>query len=173
MDSQNAIAFIDNHDNQRGHGAGGSQIVTFREDVLYNMVNAFELAWPYGYVRLMSSYIWPVDVQVEIHFPFVSNKQLKCKGRFKIKTHLFTTGNHFKFTEMNSFGHCRKIVIWINNCYIILICDMTQNLISVEFFHNYQNTKLADLSNYFLPCFSYVKFATITDKSGEICYSKF
>ena len=71
MDSQNAIAFIDNHDNQRGHGAGGSQIVTFREDVLYNMVNAFELAWPYGYVRLMSSYIWPIDVQVRMHFPFV------------------------------------------------------------------------------------------------------
>ena len=88
MDSQNAIAFIDNHDNQRGHGAGGSQIVTFREDVLYNMVNAFELAWSYGYVRLMSSYIWPIDVQVRIHFPFVSHKELKCKGRLKNKKHI-------------------------------------------------------------------------------------
>ena len=67
MDPQSAVAFIDNHDNQRGHGAGGSNIITFREDILYKMANAFELAWPYGYVRLMSSYIWPVDVQVQLY----------------------------------------------------------------------------------------------------------
>ncbi len=65
--AEDAVAFIDNHDNQRGHGAGGIQIITFREPTLYVMANAFELAWPYGYVRIMSSYVWPLDVEVNIH----------------------------------------------------------------------------------------------------------
>lgn len=29
MASGNALVFVDNHDNQRGHGAGGASIVTF------------------------------------------------------------------------------------------------------------------------------------------------
>ncbi|XP_077511151.1 pancreatic alpha-amylase-like [Amblyomma americanum] len=56
-----AVAFIDNHDNQRGHGAGGADIVTFFEPRLYKMAAAFLLAWPYGLPRVMSSYHWPRD----------------------------------------------------------------------------------------------------------------
>ena len=29
MPSDRALVFVDNHDNQRGHGAGGSSILTF------------------------------------------------------------------------------------------------------------------------------------------------
>lgn len=29
MPSDKALVFVDNHDNQRGHGAGGASIVTF------------------------------------------------------------------------------------------------------------------------------------------------
>ena len=59
-----AISFVDNHDNQRGHGAGGfNRILTFFEAKMYKMAVAFELAWPYGYVRLMSSYRWPRDIK--------------------------------------------------------------------------------------------------------------
>lgn len=29
MPSDKAVVFVDNHDNQRGHGAGGSSILTF------------------------------------------------------------------------------------------------------------------------------------------------
>jgi alpha-amylase len=54
----NALVFIDNHDNQRGHGAGGQNIITFREPQLYKMAVAFMLAWPYGFPRVMSSYYW-------------------------------------------------------------------------------------------------------------------
>ncbi len=50
-----AVSFIDNHDNQRGHGAGGA-IVTFFESRAYKMANAFMLAWPYGFPQVMSSY---------------------------------------------------------------------------------------------------------------------
>ncbi|CAH1257173.1 AMY2A [Branchiostoma lanceolatum] len=53
-----SLVFVDNHDNQRGHGAGGQSIITFRDSRLYKMANAFMLAYPYGFVRIMSSYYW-------------------------------------------------------------------------------------------------------------------
>ncbi|WLD58619.1 pullulanase-type alpha-1,6-glucosidase [Salinispirillum sp. LH 10-3-1] len=51
------VVFTDNHDNQRGHGAGGN-ILTHQEATpgLYDLANVYMLAWPYGYPRIMSSY---------------------------------------------------------------------------------------------------------------------
>ena len=55
MSSGNALVFVDNHDNQRGHGAGGfGSILTFFESRYYKIANAFMLAWPYGQARVMS-----------------------------------------------------------------------------------------------------------------------
>ncbi|XP_073813469.1 alpha-amylase 2-like [Musca autumnalis] len=57
LPSEDAIVFVDNHDNQRGHGAGGADILTHREPELYKAAVAFMLAHPYGKVtRVMSSY---------------------------------------------------------------------------------------------------------------------
>ncbi|XP_013119376.2 alpha-amylase B [Stomoxys calcitrans] len=57
LPSTDAIVFVDNHDNQRGHGAGGADILTHKEPELYKMAVAFMLAHPYGGVtRVMSSY---------------------------------------------------------------------------------------------------------------------
>ncbi|CAF1544604.1 unnamed protein product [Rotaria magnacalcarata] len=50
-----AQIMVDNHDNQRGHGAGGD-ILTFFDGRLYKIATAFMLAWPYGYPVIMSSY---------------------------------------------------------------------------------------------------------------------
>ncbi|XP_038066970.1 alpha-amylase-like [Patiria miniata] len=50
-----ALVFVDNHDNQRGHGGGGS-IITHESPRLYKMANAFMLAFPYGFARVMSSF---------------------------------------------------------------------------------------------------------------------
>lgn len=58
MPNGNALVFIDNHDNQRGHGAGGASIVTFWEPRLYKMAVAYMLAHPYGVTRVMSSFRW-------------------------------------------------------------------------------------------------------------------
>ncbi|KAH9377689.1 hypothetical protein HPB48_013960 [Haemaphysalis longicornis] len=58
LPSNEALVFIDNHDNQRGHGGGGG-VLTFFEPRLYKMATAFMLAWPYGLPRVMSSYRWP------------------------------------------------------------------------------------------------------------------
>lgn len=58
-----ALTFVDNHDNQRGHGAGGADVLTFFEPRLYKMAVAFLLAWPYGLPRVMSSYGWQRDLR--------------------------------------------------------------------------------------------------------------
>ncbi|CAG0899120.1 unnamed protein product, partial [Cyprideis torosa] len=57
------VVFLDNHDNQRGHGAGGQNILTFRASRMYKMATAYMLAWPYGFPRIMSSYYWDQDWQ--------------------------------------------------------------------------------------------------------------
>ncbi len=53
--SEGAVVFLDNHDNQRGHGAG--EPLTHQSGALYRLANVFMLAWPYGRVKLMSSYV--------------------------------------------------------------------------------------------------------------------
>lgn len=55
LPSDKAIVFIDNHDNQRGHGGGG-RVLTHQEKELYELANIFMLAWPYGYPQVMSSF---------------------------------------------------------------------------------------------------------------------
>ena len=55
MPSDQAIVFSDNHDNQRGHGGGG-HVLTYKDGKLYELGNIFELAWPYGYPQVMSSF---------------------------------------------------------------------------------------------------------------------
>ncbi|MEE6514908.1 hypothetical protein FKM82_023338 [Ascaphus truei] len=62
MPSNRALVFIDNHDNQRGHGAGGSSILTFFDARLYKMGVGFMLAHPYGFTRVMSSFSWPRNI---------------------------------------------------------------------------------------------------------------
>jgi alpha-amylase len=62
LKSGDALAFVDNHDNQRGHGAGGENILTFRASRLYKQAVAFMLALPYGVTRVMSSYYWPQNM---------------------------------------------------------------------------------------------------------------
>ncbi|CAH2311638.1 pancreatic alpha-amylase-like [Pelobates cultripes] len=59
MPNDKSLVFIDNHDNQRGHGGGGASILTFFDSRLYKMGVGFMLAHPYGFTRVMSSYRWP------------------------------------------------------------------------------------------------------------------
>jgi alpha-amylase len=56
LPSGSAFTFVDNHDNQRGHGAGGSNILTYKQSKQYKMATAFHAAWPYGVKRYMSSF---------------------------------------------------------------------------------------------------------------------
>uniref|UniRef100_A0A1S4JJB8 Alpha-amylase n=1 Tax=Culex quinquefasciatus TaxID=7176 RepID=A0A1S4JJB8_CULQU len=56
MPSAQALVFVDNHDNQRGHGAGGDTILTYKRKSQYVQAVAFTLATDYGIPRIMSSY---------------------------------------------------------------------------------------------------------------------
>ncbi|XP_055524227.1 alpha-amylase A-like [Wyeomyia smithii] len=52
------LVFVDNHDNQRGHGAGGDNVLTHKVSKNYKMATAFMLAHPYGIPRVMSSFFF-------------------------------------------------------------------------------------------------------------------
>lgn len=54
--SASAVVFIDNHDTQRGDIATGTGVLTYRDNGLYALANAFMLAWPYGTPTVMSSF---------------------------------------------------------------------------------------------------------------------
>lgn len=56
LPSSDALVFVDNHDNQRGHGAGGANILTYKNGREYAMAVAFTLAHPFGIPRIMSSF---------------------------------------------------------------------------------------------------------------------
>uniref|UniRef100_I3KQC8 alpha-amylase n=1 Tax=Oreochromis niloticus TaxID=8128 RepID=I3KQC8_ORENI len=62
MANGNALVFTDNHDNQRGYGAGGASILTFWDPRLYKMAVGYMLAHPYGVTRVMSSYRWDRNI---------------------------------------------------------------------------------------------------------------
>lgn len=47
----NTLTFVDNHDTQR-HGG----VLTYKEEYLYKLAQAFHLAHEYGFKRVMSSY---------------------------------------------------------------------------------------------------------------------
>lgn len=70
--SKDALVFVDNHDNQRGHGAGGNDILTYRNRREYVMATAWALAHPYGNVRLMSSFAFDAH-QTDLGPPQDSN----------------------------------------------------------------------------------------------------
>ncbi|KAF6027595.1 AMY2A [Bugula neritina] len=60
MPSGDALVSIDNHDNQRGHGAGGN-VITHKQPEGYKLAVIFMLSWPYGIPRVMSSYDFDQD----------------------------------------------------------------------------------------------------------------
>jgi alpha-amylase len=53
--SERAFIFVDNHDNQRGHGGAG-EVITHKTPREYKQGVAFTLALDYGFTRIMSSY---------------------------------------------------------------------------------------------------------------------
>jgi len=81
MASSSAVVFVDNHDNQRGHGPGGANIITFQDGRLYDLANVFMLAYPYGYPKVMSSYNFNGDTDAGgPSVPVHNNGALECFG---------------------------------------------------------------------------------------------
>jgi len=61
LPSHFAQIFVDNHDNQRGHGPGGGCVVDHRDGRAHVLANIFTLAYPYGHPSIMSSYYWTTN----------------------------------------------------------------------------------------------------------------
>ena len=79
-----ALVFVDNHDNQRGDGGGS--VITYKEARLYKMAQAFVMAQPYSFPRIMSSYAFdshdqgpPQDGSGHITSPVI-NADDSCGG---------------------------------------------------------------------------------------------
>ncbi|XP_059622265.1 alpha-amylase A-like [Phlebotomus argentipes] len=81
--SDRALVFVENHDNERGHGAGGKDILTYKDGKRYLMAVLFILAHPYGISRIMSSYDFsnsdegpPMSAEEEILSPIFNERGL-------------------------------------------------------------------------------------------------
>ncbi len=108
MNATKAVVFVDNHDNQRGHGLAAQ--VTHRSGTLYDLANVYMLAWPYGYPKVMSSYEWggvndnlgpPSDGAgntLDVHRSDGSlacfGQQWKCEHRWRPITNMVGFRNH-------------------------------------------------------------------------------
>lgn len=84
MASNSSLVFVENHDNERGHGAGGDQILTYKDTKRYRMAVAFGLAHPFGISRVMSSFAFtdtdigpPQDANGQILSPSI-NADMSC-----------------------------------------------------------------------------------------------
>lgn len=80
MDSQNAVVFVDNHDNQRGHGGGG-HILNYQNGREYELASVLMLAWPYGYPQVMSSFAFTSPNTSPPAFEDGSTKPVECLSR--------------------------------------------------------------------------------------------
>lgn len=86
LPSNRAVVFTDNHDTQRG-GA----VLTFRDNARYALANAFELAWPYGTPKLMSSYEFdnaeqgpPADASGRTADTTCFTNRWRCEHRWRV-----------------------------------------------------------------------------------------
>ncbi|XP_076063077.1 alpha-amylase-like isoform X2 [Oratosquilla oratoria] len=66
-----AVVFVDNHDNQRNHGAR-VEVLTHKKVKDYTLGSSFMLAQPYGTTRVMSSYYFDNNNQGPPHYTNMS-----------------------------------------------------------------------------------------------------
>ncbi|XP_070565164.1 alpha-amylase 2-like [Ptychodera flava] len=81
LQRNDTLAFIDNHDNQRGHGGGGG-ILTHKQAREYKMAVEFMLAHDYGIPRVMSSYYFTDTEAGPPSHPDGSTKDVVCFGEW-------------------------------------------------------------------------------------------
>lgn len=98
-DGLHAVVFVDNHDNQRGHGGGGT-VLTYKKDYEYKMANAFMMAQPYGFKRVMSSYDFNDSDQGPPGSPPNSINSGSCGNGWVCEHRWSTTMNMAKFANV-------------------------------------------------------------------------
>jgi len=105
LPSRYSFVFVDNHDNQRGHGSGGNAILTYKSKNLYTKAVAFMLAHPQGgnHPRIMSSFSFddssqgpPQDADGNIVSRGIDSKQ-QCTGGWVCEHRWPAIANMIKF----------------------------------------------------------------------------
>ncbi|KAK9688399.1 Alpha amylase, C-terminal all-beta domain [Popillia japonica] len=126
VDDGNAFVFVDNHDNQRGHGAGGDNILTYKNAKQYKMAIAFMLAHPFGSTRVMSSFYFedtdagpPADSNGNIISPGINDDETcsngwVCEHRWRQIYNMVGFKNAVKGTGLNDW--------WSNGAQQIAFC---------------------------------------------------
>lgn len=100
LPGDDAVVFTDNHDNQRGHGAGGSNILTYNDGSLYNLANVFMLAWPYGYPKVMSSFSFSDSEQGPPAQTVYQNGEANCGGAWVCEHRWDSIANMVEFRNV-------------------------------------------------------------------------
>ncbi len=121
--SDKAVVFIDNHDNQRGHGMAAK--LNHREGKLYDLANIFMLAWPYGYPKVMSSYEWggvndslgpPHDGKGNTLPVHNTDGTINCfQEQWLCEHRRQTIANMVNFRNMMTQQSAKKVVHWWDN----------------------------------------------------------
>ncbi|XP_049948012.1 alpha-amylase 1-like [Schistocerca serialis cubense] len=171
VNGNNALVFIDNHDNQRGHGGGGS-VITFQNPKLYKMANAFMLAWPFGFPRVMSSYEFgssddgpPQDGNQHIISPTINSddscaRPWVCEHRWRQIYNMVGFRNNAGTTAMSNW--------WDNGNYQIAFSRGNTGFIAIN---NEANSDLKQTLQTGLPAGSYCDVIS-GNKSGSSCTGK-
>ena len=105
-DPEHAMVFIDNHDNQRGHGGGGN-LLTHKDPWNYKIGVSFMLAHDYGFKRVMSSYYFP-DGSTD-QGPPSSSPHNDCGGGWACehRYHFTSLSSQLAFPELTSIFHLK------------------------------------------------------------------
>lgn len=171
IESSKALVFVDNHDNQRGHGAGGSTILRYKEAKPYKMATAFALAYPFGVSRIMSSFDFedpdqgpPQDSNGNLKSPVIFSDDScgggwVCEHRWRQIYNMVGFKNVVEGTEVNNW--------WDNGKNQIAFCRGNKGFIAF-------NLESNDLSQELQTCLPAGTYCDIIsgDKIGSGCSGK-
>ena len=107
LPDQYSLTFLNNHDNQR---EDGNSVITFQNDPYdFKIATAFQLAWPYGVSRVMSSYYFsdknagPPANQRSINSDTSCGNGWACEHRWKVVAPMFEFEAVVNGTGMNDW----------------------------------------------------------------------
>lgn len=168
LPSTSAIVFVDNHDNQRSHGGGGSNILTYKEAKQYKMATAFKLAHTYGHIRVMSSFAFedsdqgpPQDSNGNLISPSINADEScgngwVCEHRWRQIYNMVGFKNAVKGTNINDW--------WSNGSNQIAFCRGGNGFIAF----NNENFDLFQSLQTCLPAGTYCDIIT-GENTGDGC----
>ncbi|KAL5288355.1 Amy-d.2 family protein [Megaselia abdita] len=171
LESHKALVFVDNHDNQRSHGGGGNDILTYKQDKNYKMATAFTLAHPFSITRIMSSFAFehsdqgpPQDSQGNLLSPVIYSDNScgggwVCEHRWRQIYNMVGFKNQVRGTGVNDW--------WDNGKNQIAFCRGGEGFIAFNL-ENY------DLNKEFQTCLPAGTYCDVIsgDKNGSNCSGK-